>query len=457
MSKIRVLIEVEQRQPEAFSKHAAALGSTVEASRQNESVADKLAGLGVEIIEDSPPVPLFDEQVVRGTERTAGFAAFAAPFTNPDMEAATVVLRGEIEPGRLESLKAKKGVKVYADSRLTLYPSKAPVPAPAAAQAEVDCPPFRPPVGARAVRNQLGVAPFFQAGYRGQGIVVGILDEGINGNVYPVRGGFFRKNALPPGQASIASHGSMCAADVMIAAPGSTLYDYPFLGIPDSGGALGMFHALLEQRRKDGTPHVVSNSYGFVGVPPREQNANHEIHDLNHPLHRKIREVVASGVVVFFAAGNCGTPSPSGKCLPSGVGPGKSIHGSNSLEEVITVAAVNVHGQRVCYSSIGPGMFAPQKPDLATCTHFFGNFGPNRPGGQSESAYDNGTSAACPVAAGVAALLLSVFGPLEPAVLKAGLTEGALHPDGSSGWNPETGFGILNAWTAYEKLAATFT
>jgi len=453
MPKLRVLIELDQPQPEAFTRHAAALRSSLETFRQSESAASKLSGLGLEIIGDYPPVPLFQERVVRGLEGVPGFAAFAAPTTNPDMPAATVVLRGEIEPDRLEELKTRPGVKVFPDSRLTLYPRKAAGPKDKESASQVDCPPFQPPVSALVIRSMLGVGPLFQSGYRGQGVVVGILDEGINGSVYPVAGGFARRNAQLPGQASITSHGSMCAADVLVAAPSATLFDYPFLGIPDSGGALAMFQAVLEQRRRNGTPQVLSNSYGFVGVPRKPSNPNHEIYDLNHPLHRKIREVVASGAVVFFAAGNCGSPCPSGRCLPSGIGPGQSIHGSNSLSEVITIAAVNCHGTRIGYSSQGPGMFHPQKPDLAAYTHFHGNFGPGRPGGQSESPYDNGTSAACPVAAGVAALLLSVFGPLDSAVLKAALLESAWNPDGRTGWNPETGCGILSASTACEKLS----
>ena len=221
---------------------------------------------------------------------------------------------------------------------------------------------------------------------------------------------------------------------MLVAAPAAKLYDYPFLGVPDSGGALVMFQAALDQRRRDGTPHLTNNSYGFRGVPDRESNPNHEIWDIGHPLHRKIREVVASGAPAFFAAGNCGENCPSTKCLPSGIGPGRSIHGSNSLVEVLTMAAVNSRHERIGYSSQGPGMFEPRKPDLAAYSHFFGNFGPGRPAGGDSSSFDNGTSAAAPVAVGVAALLLSAVRGLTPARLKEALIAGAIDI-GPPGWD----------------------
>ena len=233
------------------------------------------------------------------------------------------------------------------------------------APAGLDCRPFKPGVDVDAIRELLDVAAVWDDGHRGEGIVVGIIDEGINGATYPVIGGFSRPGRQAPGAAQITSHGSMCAADVLVAAPDAKLYDYPFLGIPNSGGALAMFQAVLDQRRVDGTPHVTSNSYGFVGVPPREQFPTHEIWDLDHPLHRKVREVIASGAPTFFAAGNCGENCPSGKCQPTGIGPGHSIHASNSLVEVITIAAVNSRHERIGYSSQGPGMFEREKPDLS--------------------------------------------------------------------------------------------
>jgi serine protease AprX len=440
MPKLRVLVELESPQAEAFETHAAALVSASESNRQAERLATDLVGLGLEVEGDYAPVPLFSKATVRSE-----FAAFANSTTNPDVSSATIVVAARVDQGKIEALKAKPGVKVWPNSTLSLLQQ--------AAAPGVDCRPFLPAVSVVAIRDLLDVRTIWRDGFRGQEIVVGIIDEGVNGEFYPVTGGFSRPDAQAPGTAPITSHGSMCAADVLIAAPWATIYDYPFLGIPDSGGALTMFQALLDQRRRDGKPHLTSNSYGFVGVPPREMNPNHEIWDIDHPLHRKIREVIESGAPAFFAAGNCGQECPSGNCQPSGIGPGISIHASNSLGEVITVAAVNSQKLRIGYSSQGPGMFEPHKPDFSSYSHFFGNFGPGRPGGTDHAAFDNGTSAATPVAAGVGALLMSALGPISPALVKDALIAGA-SDIGLPGWDEDTGHGVLNAAASYRYLLA---
>lgn len=448
MAKIRVLVETSARQPEAFSAHRTASLSSAESFRQAEKAARNLAGLQLEVEGDFPPVPMFSDTRDIAQERAARFAAFARPESNQDEIAQTIVVGAVVDERRLAELSMRPGVRVFANSRLTLFSSSLFGTVPY--RATIDCRPFEAPVTVELVRQRLGVQPFFEAGIFGEEVVVGILDEGVNGDTYPVLGGFARSDSLQPGAAAITSHGSMCAADVLVAAPGAVIFDYPFLGQPTSGGALAMFQQVLDDRRRRGVPHITSNSYGFVGLPQREGNEHHEVYDLNHPLHRKIREVVASGCAVFFAAGNCGAQCPSGKCMPSGVGPGRSIHAANSLSDVITVAAVNGNGQRIGYSSQGPGMFEPRKPDISCFSHFYGNFGPGCPGGQSVVPFDNGTSAATPVAAGVAALLTSALGLIPPALLKAAMLESALGPGGR--WNRDTGFGMLNASATYRQI-----
>ena len=185
-------------------------------------------------------------------------------------------------------------MRVWPNSELTLL------------EGAVDCRPFQPAVDIATLQGLLGVSEIWNDGFRGQGVIVGIIDEGVDGSVYPVAGGFSRPDGQTPGSAPVSSHGSMCAADILVAAPDGRLYDYPFLGVPLSGGALQMFQAVLNQRSIDGTPHLTNNSYGFVGVPDGRCSPTHEVHDPNHPVHRKVREVVAAGVPCFFAAGNCG-------------------------------------------------------------------------------------------------------------------------------------------------------
>jgi len=379
---------------------------------------------------------------------------------NDDLSPSSVVLPVEIDRARLEELSVRDDVRVWPNSPLVLFGSpQREEPGikelgalfdQARSRAGLDCRPFRPGVTQETIRTLLGVKVAWLDGFRGQNVTVGIIDEGVNGTSYPVSGGFARRDAQQPGEAPITSHGSMCAADVLVAAPAVRIYDYPFLGIPNSGGALMMFQAVLDQRRLDGTPHLTTNSYGFASVPPREAVPNHEIWDINHPLHRKVREVVASGAVCFFAAGNCGADCPSRNCHPSSIGPGQSIHGANSLAEVITVAAVNSHHERIGYSSQGPGMFAQQKPDLACYSHFFGNFGPGRPGGTSEP-FDSGTSAATPVAAGVGALLLSAVPGMTPDALRSALIDGLINVAGTT-WDAGYGRGIINAAASYGRV-----
>jgi subtilisin family serine protease len=468
VAKVQVLVEVIRPVPEAFTRFAAAGTSPREAVTQSESVVSKLGDLGLEVVTEAPPIPLFAE-----TERAA-FAAFASAETSPDHRATSTVVACEIDSSKVNELAGRPHVKVWPNSRMEPFPRKRcrcggqaaigetihldesrahPFDLARSAATQTDCRPFRPAVTLDIIRTLLAVEAVWRDGFRGQNIVVGLIDEGVS-DFYPVIGGHERPGGSRPGTASIQSHGSMCAADVLVAAPFAKLYDYPFLAGQDAGSsgvALEMFQAILDQRRVNGTPHLTSNSYGFYSLPSRDEEPNHEAYDPDHPLNRKVREVIASGAACFFAAGNCGEECPAGNCHSSAIGPKRSISGANSLPETLAIAAVNSRHERIGYSAQGPGTLAAQKPDLSAYSHFFGNFGPGRPAGGTEKNFDNGTSAACPVAAGVAALLLSAFADLSPDDIRLALTETAIDL-GPPGWDANTGAGVVNAGAAYTWL-----
>ena len=427
MARVEALIEVEIEVPDALSLFGAASASLEEGAQQVASILPDVSGIVYR--PTAKPVPMFTPPD-GGLGPASALSDFASAETNDDLPSATQVIPVQIEESAVAELEARPGVRVWPSSPIAF--------------GQVDCAPYQPAVDIDEIQDQLGVGDVWKQGHDGTGVVVGLLDQGIDGSEYPVAGGFVRAGAQQPGAGSITSHGSMCAADVLVAAPKASLFDYSFL-VARSGGAVTLLNAVLEQRRLDGRPHLISNSWAFYAIPPQEEMPGHEVWDLDHPVNRKIREVVASGAPVLFAAGNCGGPCPTGRCHESSIGAGRSIHGPGSLAEVITVAAVNSSGTRIGYSSQGPGMFEPEKPDVASYSHFCGNFGPGRPGGSSEKAYDDGTSAACPVAAGVVALLLSAQPALTPGKVRSALVDSA---QGAGGWNPDVGHGIVNAAAA---------
>jgi subtilisin family serine protease len=454
MSKRKVLIEVDASTYHAgFEQFEEAAHSEVQAYSQSAAALEPTAGLGVEPDDALGPIPMFGEESADGVQPMDALGTLSSAGQKSDLQPSTLVVPAEVDYAKIEELSARKGVvAVWENSRLHLFDSDEMSFDLARSRPGIDCPPFRPPVDISIIREMLGVNGPWGEGFRGQNVTVAILDEGVDGAVYPVGGGFAPpESGQQPGTARTSSHGSMCAAGVLVAAPAARLYDYPFLGVPRSGGALRMFTEILDQRRRDGTPHIATNSWGHYSAPPEWQFPTHEVWNVNHAIHRKVRECTTVGIATFFAAGNCGANCPSPACQASVISPNNSILASNSLEEVITVGAVNSRHERLGYSSQGPGKFFEQKPDLVSYTHFLGNFGEGRPGGIDKQPYDNGTSAATPVAAGVAALLMSAVADLSPADVRTALLEGLIKTSNAE-WERDYGCGIVNAAASYTHL-----
>lgn len=313
-----------------------------------------------------------------------------------------------------------------------------------------DCTPRTAVGGIADVARYLGVDQIWARGRRGQGIVVGVLDGGITAQGRPVRAGETSRRiprviggwptATWGTEASAWSeHGNMCATDVLGMAPEAQIFDMRISGPGASSStisrALQAFDWAISHYRTHGTPQVLTNSWGIFQEGWDASYAR----DPNHPFTRKVVEAVNAGIIVLFAAGNCGDTCPDGRCGPD-TGTGRSIWGANGHDQVMTVGAVNLHERFVGYSSRGPAALSPRKPDFCSITHFRGYFDS-----------DSGTSAATPILAGVCALLRQAKPSATTATIKAALIA-TCKDIGAPGFDIHSGHGIVRPLQAHDRM-----
>lgn len=107
------------------------------------------------------------------------------------------------------------------------------------------------------------------------------------------------------------------------------------------------------------------------------------------------------------------------------------------------VGAATMNEQWIGYSSQGPSALGGQKPDFCGISHFtgYGNC-------------DNGTSAACPIVAGVLALLKGATPWLSPpaAIVFIARTAKDIGPEG---WDQHSGAGIIQPYKAFQQIVQT--
>ncbi|MCB1740561.1 MAG: S8 family serine peptidase [Gammaproteobacteria bacterium] len=361
-------------------------------------------------------------------------------------EAATYLIRGEVEDDNaLDRLSDAvrsdpNGVGVFSDPRISSF---------------AVCP--SGPVGSHAdVANRLSVATLHNRGMNGSGVLTAIVDTGVNVAHLNARGmnpGFDAGRSWSPVPGSVlgampVDHGTMCAFDVCISAPECTLLDYALLQSRAQGGsvmdgflsdAVSGFSRLLELMTGPDAPPalVVNNSWGmfhpswdFEVGHPGNYSDNPE-----HPFNIIVESLEDAGADILFAAGNCGAECPDGRCQGA---TSEGIYGANSSASVLCVAGVTVEDVRLGYSTQGPGRLLGDKPDICAYTHFSGS-------GVYPNDVDGGTSAACPVAAGVISAIRSRYPASEvaPATLR-NLIRRSANDLGMQGFDYDHGFGVID-------------
>ncbi len=395
-----------------------------------------------------PPVPVPHPTAVRG-EAAVAFDAMDVSeritFSTDPLQMPYVVrgtLENEADAAQLRKEKNVRGV--YADPVIEACPTVCPTG----------------PVGTDSdVARLVGAQDLRRAGMDGKGVFLAIVDTGINlahliahGKNPTVDVGRSWKPAAAPGtpfQFPV-NHGTMCAFDALIAAPAATLLDIAVLQsrgtgfdglLSDAVLAYSFLRNLLTATGRPGGVQslVISNSWGLFNPAfdfPVGNPGNYSDNP-DHPFNRIVATLERLGADILFAAGNCGTDCPDGRCQ---FGATRTICGANSHPAVLSVAGVTVGGDRVGYSSTGPGRLTNDKPDIAGFTHFRGS---------GVYPADGGTSAACPVVAGVVAAVRTLLptvpgaGDGSPAGVRNLLKKTALEA-GNIGFDYAYGWGIVN-------------
>lgn len=432
------------------------------------------AAAGFRVDMSFPPTPVPELTNLAARAPSVIFTLLEDPFdvrrllpVDIDPLATPYIVRGEVDDeGQIAALEAQPNVlKVYTDPMI---------------EACRICP-GSPPVGTdQDVARLLCTDKLAAAGMDGRGVLLAIVDTGINLAHLKARGKNPRidraRSWEPVGAVGDpfefpVGHGTMCAYDALIAAPEATLLDIAVLlsrqasrpGESPVSGLLSdailayshLLRILQSQTRRPGeaVSLVVSNSWGIFSPDwdfEPDHKGNYTDNSL-HPFNRIVATLESFGADILFAVGNCGADCADRRCQwPAGQ---STIGGANSHAAVLSVAGVDVTGERVGYSSTGPGRLADRKPDISGFTHFRGS---------GVYAADGGTSAACPVVAGVVAAVRSRLpsttgeGKTSPAALRDMLCKTAVER-GNPGYDYAYGWGIVNGCRLSEIVPGTVT
>jgi type VII secretion-associated serine protease mycosin len=285
-------------------------------------------------------------------------------------------------------------------------------------------------------------APAAWRATRGQGVIIGVLDTGVDTRVPDLRGSVitgpdYARGANPRGYrpphwhgtfiaSLIAGHGSGPgrASGVIGVAPAARILSVRVI-LDDDEPGFPIYNANVhyEDAIASGIRYAVRRGAGVINMSLGSASAARQV-------RLAVGYAISHGVVVVASAGN------------DGAGPGRSRYSyPASFTGVISVGAVDAAHQRASFSD--------RNASVVICAPGVDVVGASAGGGYLAV---NGTSPASAFVAGVAALIRSRYPRLGPALVRQALVSSARdRPAG--GYSPGLGFGEVDAAAALRAAA----
>lgn len=309
------------------------------------------------------------------------------------------------------------------------------------------------PKGTDTQLAMFNLTSLHQAGYRGEGIVMAVIDGGFEN--YPIGnhsdhalasyldtthwlGSYDFTDDADEFYGATGYHGTMCLG--LIAGEGSDYAgaahaaDYYLMRSEEDGKEspkeMDNLVAALEKADSLGV-NIASISLGYSEFDNDEWDFGYA--DMNGQTARCSQAALIAarkGMLVCVAAGNEGNKAWHYLTAPA------------DADSILCVGAVDSEGRIAAFSSRGPGSDGRVKPDV--CAMGEGSCILNPSDGSIQ--YGNGTSFACPLMAGLAACVWSALPDLDAQEIRRRIICSA---DRYHTPDADYGYGIPDAWLAY--------